>query len=209
MFMLNKGHCEICKGIRSLRVRAKIISCQRDTNDGVVLLRALEEFEGKSSCLPFIFCTQLILNAGVLILTTNRIGTFDEAFKSRIQLIIHYRPFDNAQRLEVWRKALRHLEDLGEQAVDFEDLDDHIHQLAEVEMNGREIRNAITTARHLIQFSGERFTFEHLWHVLSFRDNFEKYLKGMYDGISDRDMARESGYMARDRGYMARGSGFR
>ncbi|KAJ5905337.1 uncharacterized protein N7473_002253 [Penicillium subrubescens] len=163
------------------------------TQSRLILLRALEEFEGKCCYLPFFFCTQLILNAGVLILTTNRIGTFDEAFKSRIQLIIHYKPFTNALRLEVWRKSFRHLRDLGEQAVDFEDLDDHIDELAELEMNGREIRNAITTARHLVQYTGHRFIFEHLRHVLSFRDNFEKNLKEVYGGISDRDIARDSG----------------
>ena len=74
-------------------------------------------------------------------------GTFDEAFKSRIQLALHYEPLDQKQRKQVWMNFIDHLEDLGETHVDTEDLRDHVDLLAEHEMNGRQIRNAVTTAR--------------------------------------------------------------
>ena len=35
---------------------------------------------------------------GILILTTNRVGTCDEAFKSRIQLALHYPPLSEEQK---------------------------------------------------------------------------------------------------------------
>jgi len=39
-------------------------------------------------------------------LTTNRVGTFDEAFKSRIHLAIRYSDLDEDQRVEIWRNFI-------------------------------------------------------------------------------------------------------
>lgn len=47
--------------------------------------------------------------------------------------------------------------DLGEGKIDFDDITDHINELGSQKMNGREIRNAITTGRQLAQFKGEAF----------------------------------------------------
>jgi len=45
-------------------------------------------------------------NVGILILTSNRVGTFDEAFKSRIQLALHYKNLDTFQQKKIWRNFL-------------------------------------------------------------------------------------------------------
>lgn len=54
---------------------------------------------------------------GTLIITTNRIGTSDEAFKSRIQLSLRYKPLTEPQQLLVWENFLRRLETIDEEGA--------------------------------------------------------------------------------------------
>ena len=120
-------------------------------------------------------------------------GTFDHAFKSRIQLALHYENLRKPQRRKIWRNFFTRLRNLGETDVDFDDLYDHIDELADNEMNGRQIRNAITTARQLAQFDGVTFSFAQLQYVITITDRFEGYLKGVKQGFSDDQLARDDG----------------
>lgn len=61
--------------------------------------------------------------------------------------------------------------------IDIDDLDDNIGDLAMHEMNGREIRNAVTTARQLAQFKKEKLNYSHLQLVISTASEFNKYLE--------------------------------
>ena len=83
---------------------------------------------------------------GILILTTNRVGTFDEAFKSRIHLALRYDRLNEKQRAGIWRNLLNMLKDrtrdlaeavkIGER-VDTGDLFMNIDKLAREALNGR------------------------------------------------------------------------
>jgi hypothetical protein len=53
--------------------------------------------------LDSVFLRTIEYYEGVLSLTSNRVGTFDEAFKSRIQLALHYRPLDQPSRHRIWQ----------------------------------------------------------------------------------------------------------
>ena len=130
---------------------------------------------------------------GILILTSNRVGTFDQAFKSRIQLALHYENLKKPQRRKIWRNFFARLRDLGETGVDYDDLNDHVDELAEEDMNGRQIRNAIITARQLAQFSGKLLSFAQLKHVIGVAGRFEGYLKGIQGGYTDDQLARSDG----------------
>ena len=78
-------------------------------------------------------------------------------------------------------------------SIDFEDIDCYLPELAKHEMNGRQIRNAITTARQLAQFKGEKMMSRHLRHVIKVSAKFDSYLKKVQDGLSDDDAARGYG----------------
>lgn len=39
--------------------------------------------------------------------STNKVGTFDEALKSRIHISLYYKPLDSEQSEQVWRSNLR------------------------------------------------------------------------------------------------------
>ena len=57
-----------------------------------VFLEERTKMDMQRNALVSVFLRVLEYYDGILILTTNRIGTFDEAFKSRIQLALHYPP---------------------------------------------------------------------------------------------------------------------
>lgn len=82
---------------------------------------------------------------------------------------------------------------LDEPNIDYESIDDHIDDLAGEEMNGRQIRNAITTGRQLAQYKGKDFCYAHLKHVIKIAGRFERYLKGVKDGMTDDQLARDGG----------------
>lgn len=131
---------------------------------------------------------------GILILTSNRVGTFDEAFKSRIQLALHYKNLTEVQRKKVWRNFLNRLRDIGEgKSIDLDDVRDNIDQLAKYKMNGRQIRNSITTARQLAAFRKKMMSYEDLEHVINVAGEFDDYLRDVKEGLSDDQAARADG----------------
>jgi hypothetical protein len=60
-------------------------------------------------------------------------------------------------------------------------------------MNGRQIRNALTTARQLALFEKETMDFRHLKHAIKVSAKFDQYLKNVKHGATDDDIAREEG----------------
>jgi hypothetical protein len=127
----------------------------------------------------------------VAFLTSNRVGTFDEAFKSRIQLALHYENLTSSQRRKIWRNFVFRLQDLEEPNINFDDIFDHMDDLAKEEMNGRQIRNAITTARQLAQYKSVELRYQHLRHVIGVAGKFDQYLKKVNEGLSDDQIARD------------------
>ncbi|KAJ6188294.1 hypothetical protein N7519_003202 [Penicillium mononematosum] len=82
------------------------------------------------------------------------VGTFDEAFKSRIQLALHYPPLGEEQRRTIWETFIQRLDGFDEDAVDVENLMGSLNVLQKEKLNGRQIRNAVTTARQYAKWKG-------------------------------------------------------
>lgn len=81
---------------------------------------------------------------GILFLTTNRVGAFDDAFISRIHVKLYYPGFTDEERQKVWQTFIDKLiKDRGKTIRVSIDAKDFIKgkQLREVKWNGREIRN--------------------------------------------------------------------
>lgn len=60
-------------------------------------------------------------------------------------------------------------------------------------MNGRQIRNVITTARQLAKHRKQVMNFSHLQHVINVSAMFEKYLQDVKVGLTDGEVARQFG----------------
>ena len=92
--------------------------------------------------------------SGILILTTNRVGEFDEAFKSRIHISLYYPKLDRNSTMKIWEMNLSRLErsDLNidvnrENILGFaKDRWKSDKQRPSRRWNGRQIKNAFQTA---------------------------------------------------------------
>jgi SpoVK/Ycf46/Vps4 family AAA+-type ATPase len=190
-----------------------------DEADVFLEQRSLTDLE--RNALVSVFLRVLEYYEGILILTSNRVGTFDEAFKSRIQLALHYENLDRSQRQKIWTNFLRRLKDMNDNNnnnsnvsgiqtssssaaegsiqkldpidIDFDDINCYMSELADIEMNGRQIRNAITTARQLAKFKKEQMNYRHLKHVIGVSSKFDKYLEGVREGFTDDQIMRDGG----------------
>lgn len=108
-----------------------------------------------SSPLIKVFLRVLEYYSGILILTTNRIGEFDEAFSSRVHVKLYYPKLDRKSTLEIWRMNIRRVAESEELGVDVKE--NEIKKFARRQWadsadnptqrwNGRQIRNAFQTA---------------------------------------------------------------
>lgn len=80
------------------------------------------------------------LEKGIIWFTSNRPGDIDSAFKSRIAANIFYPPLDREARKIIWRFSIP-------QEMPISGLNDEkINALAKLELNGREIKNAVLNA---------------------------------------------------------------
>ncbi|KAM0402758.1 hypothetical protein ACHAPZ_004249 [Fusarium culmorum] len=201
---------EVEKYLESVLHLGKIWGCVVLLDEADVFLEQRTLTDLERNALVSVFLRVLEYYEGILILTSNRVGTFDEAFKSRIQLSLHYESLSKSQRRTIWTNFLQRLQTLEktavvqpitdrkrkyeiEQDINFDDIERHLGDLAEEEMNGRQIRNAITTARQLAKFKNESMTYRHLEHVIKISRKFDKYLEKVRDSYSDDQVAREEG----------------
>jgi len=130
-----------------------------------------------------------------MILTSNRVGTFDEGFKSRIQLSLHYPRLSQKSRRLVWENFFDRLESdpIASVELDIDDLRRNLSTLAKYELNGREIRNAINVARPLALAENTQLDCECLHKVIKVQRRFDEYLKEVNEGLGDEEVAREVG----------------
>lgn len=147
--------------------------------------------------------------SGILFLTTNRIGDFDEAFGSRIHISLHYPQLDLSSTLKIFELNLdlirdrfrRRNRDLSidtrailEYAAGYWTNNEHMR------WNGRQIRNACNTALALAEFSAQGgdhtkvvdanakipLKLEHLETVSKAYLGFITYLEDVFDKDTDR-----------------------
>lgn len=85
-----------------------------------------------------IFLRQLEYYQGILILTTNRANTLDEAFQSRIHLCYNYPNLSHAARKSIWEEFLRRAAANPHLVLDLEAA--AVEELAHTELNGRQVR---------------------------------------------------------------------
>ncbi|KAK4145046.1 uncharacterized protein C8A04DRAFT_36176 [Dichotomopilus funicola] len=115
----------------------------------------LAEKWGARNCLVSVFLRCVEYYRGILFLTTNRVGHFDDAFISRIHIIIKYDRLKPDDCKKIWEQFFNKLRD---ERSDFEIarsaekyvLDDET--ISEMDWNGREIRNAFQTAVALAEY---------------------------------------------------------
>ncbi|KAM0132930.1 hypothetical protein ACHAP3_006219 [Botrytis cinerea] len=188
---------EVEQYLNSVLDLGKAWGCVVLLDEADVFLEERSMSDIKRNALVSIFLRILEYHDGIIILTSNRVGTFDEAFKSRIQLALHYPSLTKDKRYEIWTMFISRLRELGEKQVDFSNLEDHRWDLAEYKLNGRQIRNAIQTSRQYVSWKNakEKMTlnFEILKKIIEISGEFDTYINKLNNGMSPDQLAEEDG----------------
>jgi len=181
---------QVEKYLTSIFHLGKIWGCVLLLDEADVFLeeRSLADLERNS--FVSVFLRMLEYYDGIMILTSNRVGTFDAAFKSRIQVSLHYSNLSRASRKKIWQNFIDILDDMDED-VDISGLEQHLDDLSQAQMNGRQIRNCVTTARQLAVFRKQRFGWQHLEQAIATAQEFERYLKEVHENLTEDELARE------------------
>ncbi|KAH7151005.1 hypothetical protein DER46DRAFT_628894 [Fusarium sp. MPI-SDFR-AT-0072] len=209
LFMLLHGGPGTGKTLTAERVTCGDIGTKaEDVEKADVFLEQRSLVNLERNALVSVFLRVLEYYDGILILTSNRVGIFDEAFRSRIQLSLRYKNLGQAERYQIWENFLKHLDQFQQTVqsgpksqsqqvpligygMDISDLRKHLSELSQVELNGREIRNALSIARQLALYRKEALQFHHLKDVMNEAKKFDDYLNELNDGFSADAICRD------------------
>jgi hypothetical protein len=150
-----------------------------DEADVFLERRSLHDMERNS--LVSIFLRTLEYYSGILFMTTNRVATFDDAFKSRIHVPLKYGQLDAGSRVKVWKNFLAKLEVEGGIDID----EEGYRKLAEGKLNGRQIKNVVRTAKSLASYKKRKLDQSQLQQVMDIQMAFEEELDGVGEGDVD------------------------
>ena len=168
-----------------------------------VFLNRRDPRDMQGNAVVSVFLRVLEYYSGILFLTTNRIGTIDEAFKSRIHLSLYYPPLDARQTRKIWEINLDiikenrpHVElDKGEILEWATTLWYEYDKKEKQQWNGRQIRNACQTIAALAEYDGKsdgnnKITEDHLEAVKQASTDFDRYMWQLY-GYDDAHRAKK------------------
>ncbi|MCJ1477834.1 hypothetical protein MMC13_006507 [Lambiella insularis] len=111
-----------------------------------------------------VFLRLLEYYEGILFLTTNRVDSLDPAFESRIDVALNYQELSATSRRQIWSNFIMRLPE-EERDIDKKDLD----ALANITLNGRQIKSAVKTAQLLASRKREPLSMDHARSVLELR----------------------------------------
>ncbi|KAM0263545.1 hypothetical protein ACHAQJ_001164 [Trichoderma viride] len=167
-----------------------------------------------------VFLRVLEYYAGILFLTTNRIGDFDEAFASRIHVSLYYPALDLRSTRKIFKLNLRLIKERFQEknrsiVINKKDILNYASEYWEknekMRWNGRQIRNACQTALAMAEFDAQKdvsgdenaqdtpvtLSDDHINTVFSAYLEFMRYLKNIYGKDADR-VAKDMGIRARE-----------
>lgn len=161
----------------------------------------------KRNGLVSVFLRTLEYYSGILFLTTNRVGSFDDAFRSRIHVQLYYPKLTAKQAVKIWKTNISRLQrhnkdrknkDMPEVEIDEKKIISFAKKNFEsLHWNGRQIRNAFQTAVALAEFEsrkdGEKspeVTKKHFQRVAAATSEFDEYLKEVNQGFDEEKVAR-------------------
>ncbi|KAF2682331.1 P-loop containing nucleoside triphosphate hydrolase protein [Lentithecium fluviatile CBS 122367] len=124
-----------------------------------VFLAERTKTDVKRNALVSVFLRALEYYRGILFLTTNRVGTMDEAFRSRIHISLLYEPLSWDQTRAIWTDHLNRLIKEKRVETNVDDILRYAQTLFhdqkrehDIAWNGRQIRNAFQTAVALAEY---------------------------------------------------------
>ena len=144
------------RNLRTVLDRAKNFRAVLLLDEADVFVEERKPQDLGRNALVSIFLRELEYYQGILILTTNRAQTFDHAFQSRIHVSIGYSELDTKARERIWRAFGDHV--MGGLHV----ADADYAELAAWKLNGRQIKNIVSSSKALASSRGDDLTMDYL-----------------------------------------------
>ncbi|KAB8268288.1 hypothetical protein BDV30DRAFT_245890 [Aspergillus minisclerotigenes] len=176
-----------------------------DEADIFLTQRGMNDF--KKNALVSVFLRVLEYYSGILFLTTNRVGTLDEASKSRIHVSLYYGILKKNQTLAIFQvniARLREIESKKQEHLKGDDWQEPVLKIDDKSImgyagwyfdnypeqcwNGRQIRNAFQIASSLAQYDMNKTSLD-AWNDDNMINEFDVYLQET-TGMTDVDAAR-------------------
>ncbi|SPO04761.1 uncharacterized protein DNG_07446 [Cephalotrichum gorgonifer] len=176
---------EVETALRDIFRLAHMWGCVLLLDEADIFLSRREASDLKRNALVSVFLRVLEQYSGILFLTTNRVGTIDEAFKSRIHISLYYPPLSREQTLAIFEVNLRKLHEIekakhslplegGPDAprkpaliiddasiMDYAEWHYNEHEDSpQLRWNGRQIRNSFQIAHSLAHFGMQNATLD-------------------------------------------------
>ncbi|KAI3324697.1 hypothetical protein HD806DRAFT_493377 [Xylariaceae sp. AK1471] len=161
---------------------AQLWNCVLLLDEADVFLAQRSEDDIQRNALVSVFLRVLEYYEGILFLTSNRVGVFDEAFKSRLHMALYYPPLEWKYTKRIWETHLEKLKNSGLIELDYKDILDYAETFFADQKdpdstigpvwNGRQIRNAFQSA---VALAGYKHKGTH--KIVLTRDHFEKVSK--------------------------------
>ncbi|KAF2269174.1 hypothetical protein CC78DRAFT_575278 [Lojkania enalia] len=178
-----------------------------DEADVFLAARDRENFDRNG--MVSVFLRVLEYYSGILILTSNREGVIDEAFKSRIHLSLRYPPLSWDTTKAIWKRNILQFEKMRNTKIDRSSLvrfaKMHFLKDQNLRWNGRQIFNAFQTAvamadqehaEHPEKYPEPIIRVRHFEKVAEITAEFEQYLQEVHDGRTDSQRLRDYGFRA-------------
>lgn len=118
-----------------------------------------------------IFLRVLEYYKGILFMTSNRVSTFDDAFKSRIHVPLKYDNLPASSRQKIWTNLLSRMENGSTMN------EDDLEKLSQEDLNGRQIKNIVRTATSLAHYDNKQLNLKMLEQVIMIQMDFERDLE--------------------------------
>lgn len=168
LYTLSAGEIGIMPNTVEREIKSALGKCTRWNailllDEADVFLEKRELNSLKRNELVSIFLRLMEYYEGMMFLTTNRVSTIDPAFESRIDVSIDYPDLTADLRLQIWKNFLFRSEGIMS-GVNLSE--EQLTPLAELNLNGRQIKSAVKTAQLLATSKGEKLEISHLRAVL-------------------------------------------
>jgi ATPase family associated with various cellular activities (AAA) len=168
LYTLSAGEIGIMPSTVESEIKAALEKCAEWNailllDEADVFLEKRELNSLKRNELVSIFLRLLEYYEGTMFLTTNRVSTIDPAFESRIDVSINYPDLTPELRYQIWAKFLFRSEQI-QAGLDLTEKE--LGPLAQLNLNGRQIKSAVKTAQLLATSKVEPLGIVHLNAVL-------------------------------------------
>ncbi|PYH73720.1 ATP-binding protein [Aspergillus vadensis CBS 113365] len=195
---------EVEEKLKEILRLAQDWGCIMLLDEADVFLAQRRAYDIERNALVSVFLRTLEYYEGVLFLTTNRVGVFDEAFKSRIHMSLYYPPLNWQQTYEIWSG---HIDEAGRAGivVNKGELTSFANRIFNAQLrpgsgpvwNGRQIRNAFQSALALASYNTQggskiELSTTYFHKVFTVSDNFSRYIWTTQNMQDDADRNRDA-----------------